>query len=121
MKANELPIQASQYSVPYITISAVLPSTKIAEIYDMNMDSATGITPSCLQKDSKSRTERKIKRLMTFVATDTTFLFFDASVFCVPQRKLWLLPKDLTSSYSINKVSSYLQVTDSYNINNLTI
>ena len=57
MKASELPIQANQYSVPYITISAVLPSTKIADMYDMNMDSATGTTPSCLKIDSKSRTE----------------------------------------------------------------
>ena len=53
MKASELPIQANQYSVPYITISAVLPSTKIADIYDMNMDSATGTTPSCLQRQQK--------------------------------------------------------------------
>ena len=60
MKANELPIQANQYSVPYITISAVLPSTNMADIYDMNMDSATGITPSCLKIDSNlSRTERE--------------------------------------------------------------
>ena len=58
-KPVNFPIQANQYSVPYITISAVLPSTKIADMYDMNMDSATGITPSCLQKDSKSRTDRE--------------------------------------------------------------